>query len=82
MQAWWEAMQGVPILERLRETLPEQDFQTFRTEVIALRARFADVTANGTVKPFNRYVICRVDPDPADNRASEIRPTSEKNVVQ
>ena len=61
MEAWWEAMRGVPILERLRETLREQDFQTFRKDVIALRARFADVAADGTVKPFNRYVICRVD---------------------
>ena len=54
-------MRGVPILERLRETLREQDFRTFREHVLAVRVRFADVAADGTVKPFNRYVTCRVD---------------------
>ncbi|WP_432477075.1 class I SAM-dependent methyltransferase [Nocardioides sp. GXQ0305] len=61
VDAWWEAMRGVPILERLRETLSQRDFRTFRENVIALRLRFADVAADGTVTPFNRYVNCRVD---------------------
>jgi ubiquinone/menaquinone biosynthesis C-methylase UbiE len=61
VEAWWEAMRGVPILERLRATLSEQDFRAFRESVIALRVRFADVAAGGTVKPFNRYLTCHVD---------------------
>ncbi|HEX6150112.1 class I SAM-dependent methyltransferase [Nocardioides sp.] len=61
VEAWWEAMRGVPILERLRATLSEQDFRTFRENVIALRVRYADVAADGTVKPFNRYLTCHVD---------------------
>lgn len=65
--AWWEAMRGVPILERLRETLRDKDFQTFREEVIAMRVRFADVAAGGALKPFNRYVTCRVDPGGAES---------------
>jgi ubiquinone/menaquinone biosynthesis C-methylase UbiE len=64
LEAWWEAMRGVPVLERLRETLPGHDFDSFREDIIGLRARFADVATDGSVDPFNRYVICRVDPDP------------------
>jgi ubiquinone/menaquinone biosynthesis C-methylase UbiE len=67
VEAWWEGMRGVPILERLRETLPEQDFRSFREQVMAVRIRFADVGADGTVKPFNRYVTCRVDPGSAQS---------------
>ena len=81
MQAWWEAMQGVPILERLRETLPEQAFQTFRTDVSALRVRFADIAADGTIKPFNRYVVCSVDLDQAESRAGEMNPPPDENSV-
>ena len=67
LEAWWEAMRGVPILERLRETLPEQDFERYREDVIGLRARFADVAADGTVNPFNRYMTCRIDLDVAES---------------
>lgn len=67
LEAWWEAMRGVPILERLRETLPDQDFEKFREDVIGLRARFADVTTDGSVNPFNRYVTCRIDLDGAES---------------
>jgi ubiquinone/menaquinone biosynthesis C-methylase UbiE len=63
VEAWWEAMRGVPVLERLRETLAAQDFETFRQSIIALRLRFAVLASDGTVKPFNSYVTCRVDLD-------------------
>lgn len=67
LNAWWEAMRDVPILERLRETLPDEDFEEFREDVIRLRARFADVDADGTLNPFNRYVTCRIDVAPAES---------------
>jgi ubiquinone/menaquinone biosynthesis C-methylase UbiE len=67
LDAWWEAMRGVPILERLRETLPDQDFEKFREDIIGLRARFADVATDGSVNPFNRYVTCRIDLDRAES---------------
>jgi ubiquinone/menaquinone biosynthesis C-methylase UbiE len=65
VEAWWEAMRGVPLLERLRDTLSEEDFRTFRDKVCAVRLGFADLAADGSVRPFNRYVTCRVDPGPA-----------------
>ena len=60
VEAWWEAMRGVPLLVRLRSTLSEEDFRSFREEVCASRTRFADLAADGSVRPFNRYVTCRV----------------------
>ena len=67
LEVWWEAMRGVPFLERLRGTLPDQDFEKLREDIIGLRARFADVAADGSVSPFNRYVTCRIVLDRAES---------------
>lgn len=59
--AWFEGVLDVPIVARLRDTLPAEQFDELRREIVALRSHYADVDPDGTLHPREGYVVVRVD---------------------
>lgn len=58
--AWFEDVLEVPIVARLHATLPPDRFGALRAEVIELREKYAELDPDGTLRPYEGYVVVRV----------------------
>lgn len=60
LEAWWDSLRGVPLVERMRAELPTERFAELRSEIMGLQASYARIDADGTVRPSNGYVLVRI----------------------
>lgn len=58
--AWFEGVLEVPIVARLHATLPLDRFDRLRAEIIGLRERYAEIDPDGTLRPYEGYVVVRI----------------------
>lgn len=58
--AWFEDVLAVPIVARLRTTLPAPRFSELRAEIVALRTHYARVDEDGRLHPHEGYAVVRV----------------------